>query len=53
MMSILRSSAFARAAWGGFMRAAKELIDKGTFDELANAAPHAELQDFFRGEQPL
>jgi 2-methylisocitrate lyase-like PEP mutase family enzyme len=40
--------AFARAAWGGFIRAARELIEKGTFDELANAAPHAELQDLFR-----
>src|SRR5207245_3408906 len=30
--------AFARAAWGGFMRAAKELIEDGTSDELANAA---------------
>ena len=39
--------AFARAAWGGFFRAAKELIEKGTFDELVNAAPYAELQDFF------
>ena len=35
--------AFARAAWGGFIRAARELIEKGTFDELSDAAPHAEL----------
>src|SRR5437899_3990500 len=41
--------AFARAAWGGFIRAAKELIEKGTFDELANAASHAELQKLFGG----
>src|SRR2546428_45262 len=40
--------AFARAAWGGFIHAAKELIEKGTFDELANAASHVELQDLFR-----
>jgi len=39
--------AFARAAWGGFIRAARELIEKGTFDELSDAAPHAELQNFF------
>jgi 2-methylisocitrate lyase-like PEP mutase family enzyme len=39
--------AFARAAWGGFFRAAKELSEKGSFDELVNAAPYAELQDFF------
>ena len=41
--------AFARAAWGGFIRAARELIEKGTFDELSDAAPHAELQELFRG----
>src|ERR1700730_14510626 len=39
--------AFARAAWGGFMRAAKQLAKDGRFDELAHAAPHAELQEFF------
>src|SRR6266480_483566 len=39
--------AFARAAWGGFIRAAKELMEKGTFDELAHAAPYAELQKLF------
>src|SRR3989475_7132906 len=36
--------AFARAGWGGFIRSAKELIEKGTFDELSNAASYAELQ---------
>ena len=41
--------AFARAAWGGFIRSARELIEKGTFDELANAASYAELQELFRG----
>ena len=41
--------AFARAAWGGFIRAAKELIEKGTFEDLTNAAPHDELQKFFGG----
>jgi 2-methylisocitrate lyase-like PEP mutase family enzyme len=39
--------AFARAAWGGFIRSAKELIEKGTFDELANASPYEELQKLF------
>jgi 2-methylisocitrate lyase-like PEP mutase family enzyme len=39
--------AFARAAWGGFIRSAKELIERGTFDELANAAPYFELQELF------
>ena len=37
--------AFARAAWGGFIRSAKELIENGTFDELANASPYEELQN--------
>jgi 2-methylisocitrate lyase-like PEP mutase family enzyme len=41
--------AFARAAWGGFIRAARELIEKGTFDELASAASYTELQELFRG----
>jgi 2-methylisocitrate lyase-like PEP mutase family enzyme len=40
--------AFARAAWGGFMRAAKELAERGAFDALADAAPHAEINYFMR-----
>ncbi len=39
----------ARAAWGGFMRAAKEMAEKGTFGALADASPHSELNEFFRG----
>jgi 2-methylisocitrate lyase-like PEP mutase family enzyme len=39
--------ALARAAWGGFIRAAKELAEHGTFDGFAGATPHAELQEFF------
>jgi 2-methylisocitrate lyase-like PEP mutase family enzyme len=39
--------AFARAAWGGFIRSAKELIEKGTFDELTHATSYAELQKLF------
>jgi 2-methylisocitrate lyase-like PEP mutase family enzyme len=39
--------AFARAAWGGFTRSAKELIEKGTFDELKDATSYAELQELF------
>ena len=39
--------ALARAAWGGFLRAAKTLAQQGTFDGFAGAMPHAELQDFF------
>ena len=39
--------AFARAAWGGFIRAAEELIEQGSFNELGHAASYAELQNFF------
>jgi len=39
--------ALARASWGGFIRAAKELAEYGTFDGFAGATPHAELQEFF------
>ena len=34
----------ARAAWGGFMRAAKEIKEKGTFSELGNGYSGGELQ---------
>jgi 2-methylisocitrate lyase-like PEP mutase family enzyme len=33
----------ARAAWGGFMRAAKKIMDEGSFDGFADAAPGAEI----------
>jgi 2-methylisocitrate lyase-like PEP mutase family enzyme len=39
--------AFARAAWGGFIRSAKELIETGTFDELKHGASYDELQRLF------
>ena len=39
--------ALARAAGGGFMRAAREIAEKGTFSELAHGVPHAELQKAF------
>ncbi len=39
--------AMARAAWGGFMRAAKLLAEQGRFDGFANAAPGQELNAFF------
>ena len=41
-------SALARAAWGGFVRAAKELAEQGTFEGFAGATPHGELQKLFR-----
>ncbi|MFL6515264.1 MAG: oxaloacetate decarboxylase [Chthoniobacterales bacterium] len=40
--------ALARAAWGGFIRAAKELAEQGTFGGFAGAAGHGELTSFFR-----
>ena len=38
--------ALARAAWGAVMRAAREILDAGTFQELAQAAPLPELNQF-------
>ena len=40
--------ALARAAWGGFMRAARELAEHGTFNGLANAASGQELDTLFK-----
>lgn len=39
--------ALARAAWGGFLRAATELATLGSFDAFAGAVPHAQLQKLF------
>ncbi len=41
--------ALARSAWGGFMRAAKSLVE-GRFEGFKDAAPGNELNAFFRGE---
>jgi 2-methylisocitrate lyase-like PEP mutase family enzyme len=38
----------ARAAWGGFMRAARTIAEQGRFDGFADAASGAELNSFFR-----
>jgi len=40
-------AALARAAWGGFMRAARQIAERGTFDGLADAARGAELNELF------
>ena len=40
-------SALARAAWGGFLRAARTLAAEGSFAGLAGAAPYATLNDAF------
>jgi len=39
--------ALARAAWGGFLRAAKMLAKEGRFNGFADAAPGQELNAFF------
>ncbi len=40
-------SGLARAAWGGFMRAAEGLA-QGRFEALADNRPFSEINDFFR-----
>ena len=42
--------ALARAAWGGFMRAAKLLAEQGSFSGLADAAGGQTLNDFFAAD---
>jgi 2-methylisocitrate lyase-like PEP mutase family enzyme len=39
--------ALARAAWGGFMRAAREISEKGTFTELGTGEPAGQLNKMF------
>jgi 2-methylisocitrate lyase-like PEP mutase family enzyme len=39
--------ALARSAWGGFMRAAKLIIEEGRFNGFADAASGSELNKFF------
>ncbi|MCZ0736780.1 isocitrate lyase/PEP mutase family protein [Phreatobacter sp. AB_2022a] len=41
-------SALARAAWGGFLKAARELADAGTFNALGEAEPFGPLNTFFK-----
>lgn len=38
----------ARAAWGGFMRAARSIAQNGRFDGFDSSVPGAELNAFFR-----
>lgn len=40
-------SALARVAWGGFIRAAKQLAEEGSFDGFAGAASIKELDQVF------
>ena len=43
-------SGMARAAWGGFIRVARGIVEQGRFDAFADAAPNAELNKFFRDD---
>jgi methylisocitrate lyase len=42
--------ALARAAWAGFLNAAKEIAERGTFAQLGHAVPFAEINGRFEGE---
>ncbi|MGH7320770.1 MAG: isocitrate lyase/PEP mutase family protein [Candidatus Rokuibacteriota bacterium] len=42
--------ALARMAWGGFIRAAKQIAGEARFDAFADAAPTAEVNGFFRDD---
>lgn len=41
-------SSLARAAWGGFIRAAKAVAEEGSFAGFDGSVPFAELDGFFR-----
>jgi 2-methylisocitrate lyase-like PEP mutase family enzyme len=41
-------SSLARAAWTGFIRAAKAIAEQGSFAGFDGAVPFSELDDFFR-----
>lgn len=40
-------SSLARAAWGGFLRAAREVAQSGTFEFGRDAVPYRELNGLF------
>lgn len=39
--------ALARVAWGGFLKASREIAEQGTFAEMASAIPFPELNKMF------
>ena len=43
--------ALARAAWTGFLQAAKEIAERGTFTGLAGAVPFADIDGAFAPER--
>jgi len=40
----------ARVAWTAVIRAAREIVDEGTFGKLGGGISNAELNEFFRGD---
>jgi 2-methylisocitrate lyase-like PEP mutase family enzyme len=53
MMGVRRisvGSSLARAAWTGFIRAAKAIAAEGSFEGFDGIVPFAELNDFFRDD---
>ena len=49
MRRVSTGAGLARAAWGGFMRAAKLIAEQGSFEGFADAAPSAKLNALFSG----
>ena len=43
-------SALARAAWAGFIRAARLIAEEGSFEGFEGATPFAELNSIFQGD---
>ena len=43
-------SGLARAAWGGFVRAAEQIAERGSFDGFAGNQPFAAINSFFRDD---
>ncbi len=41
-------SSLARAAYGAFLQAAREVREKGTFDFARNAVPYTEINAMFK-----
>jgi 2-methylisocitrate lyase-like PEP mutase family enzyme len=44
-------AALARAAWTGFIRAARTMAERGRFDGLQGTVPFAELNGFFEADR--
>lgn len=40
-------AALARVAWSGFMRASRRIMESGSFDAFADAAPFGEISELF------